>query len=305
MAERRMFAKTIIDSDAFLEMPQSTQLLYFHLSMRADDDGFINKPRAIMRTVGCKDDDIAILGAKKFIIPFDTGVVVIKHWLIHNYIAKDRYTETKYKEEKGSLGLDENKAYTTRIQDVDTPSTQVRLGKVRLGEDNKEILGHDEIMTEDRDFTTRFELVKTAWNDSGLKPPIRKSTFDITQDDRSALAGIMRNYSDSEIIESINNYCSVKASREHEIKNPYQSFIGFIKGGVEKFVTEANPFETFRIRAPAWKQESRSALDERPDATSPEEIRREREEAQEGAMSPEEYEAALEKLHSSLRPALG
>lgn len=135
MAERRMFAKTIIDSDAFLEMPQSTQLLYFHLSMRADDDGFINKPRAIMRVVGCKEDDLKILAAKKFIIPFESGIVVIKHWKIHNYIAKDRYTETKYKEEKATLGLDENGSYTNRIQIVDDCATQVSLGKGREGED--------------------------------------------------------------------------------------------------------------------------------------------------------------------------
>ena len=107
-----MFAKTIIDSDAFLDMPANTQLLYFHLSMRADDDGFINNPKKIQRMVGCSDDDIKLLIAKKFIIPFESGIVVIKHWKIHNYIAKDRYTETKYKEEKGMLMLDENNAYS-------------------------------------------------------------------------------------------------------------------------------------------------------------------------------------------------
>jgi len=106
-----MFAKTIIDSDAFLEMPQSTQLLYFHLSMRADDDGFINKPRAIMRIIGCKDDDLSILAAKKFIIPFESGIVVIKHWKIHNYIQNDRKQDTKYQEELSMLELDGNKAY--------------------------------------------------------------------------------------------------------------------------------------------------------------------------------------------------
>lgn len=111
MAERRMFAKTIIDSDAFLDMPHSTQLLYFHLSMRADDDGFINNPKNIMRTIGCKDDDMKILTTKKFIIPFESGVVVIKHWKIHNYIRNDRYKETKYKEEKNLLRIDENNAY--------------------------------------------------------------------------------------------------------------------------------------------------------------------------------------------------
>jgi hypothetical protein len=95
MAEKRMFAKTIIDSDAFLEMPQSTQLLYFHLAMRADDDGFVNNIKSIMRNIGCKEDDAKVLIAKRFIIPFESGVVVIKHWRIHNYIQKDRYKQTK------------------------------------------------------------------------------------------------------------------------------------------------------------------------------------------------------------------
>lgn len=143
MAERRMFAKTIIDSDAFLEMPITSQLLYFHLSMRADDDGFVNKPKSLMRMVGCKDDDLKLLFVKKFLIPFESGVVVIKHWKIHNYIRKDTYTETKYKEEKSTLELDENSAYrlaeTSPLQicdeSVTSPSTQVREGKVSTGKD--------------------------------------------------------------------------------------------------------------------------------------------------------------------------
>jgi len=138
MAERRMFAKTIIDSDAFLDMPQSTQLLYFQLSMRADDDGFVNNPKSIMRNVGCKEDDMRVLSGKKFIIPFESGVIVIKHWKIHNYIQKDRYHETKYKQEKATLTTDENGAYTKCIQDVSIMDTEVRLGKDRLGKDSKE-----------------------------------------------------------------------------------------------------------------------------------------------------------------------
>jgi len=145
LAARRMFAKTIIDSDAFLEMPQSTQLLYFHLSMRADDDGFMNKPKSLMSMVGCKDDDLRILISKKFILPFESGIIVIKHWRLHNYIAKDRYTETKYKDEKSLLSIDENNSYvlnngmyTECIQVVDELETQVRLGKDRIGKDIKE-----------------------------------------------------------------------------------------------------------------------------------------------------------------------
>ena len=151
MAERRMFAKTIVDSDAFIDMPTSARLLYYDLGMRADDDGFVNSPKKIMKFSGASDDDLRILSAKKFIIPFESGVVVIKHWKIHNYIRKDTYTETKYKGEKAMLYTDENNAYSTtnpllnsgeetpstiRGRDVDEPLTQVRLGKVRLGKDS-------------------------------------------------------------------------------------------------------------------------------------------------------------------------
>ena len=142
MAERRMFAKTIIDSDAFLDMPLSAQCLYFHLCMRADDDGFVNNPRRIMRMVNATDDDAKILIGKKFLIAFESGVIVIKHWRIHNYIRKDTYNETKYKEEKSELELDENSSYTLRGRLVDGSSTQVRLGKDRLGKDNNESRTH-------------------------------------------------------------------------------------------------------------------------------------------------------------------
>lgn len=111
MAERRMLAKTIIDSDAFIEMPMSSQLLYFHLHMRADDEGFINKPKTIMRMLGAKDDDMNILISKKFVLVFESGVVVIKHWRIHNYLQKGRYIQTKYTDEMSQLELDEKGAY--------------------------------------------------------------------------------------------------------------------------------------------------------------------------------------------------
>ena len=147
MAERRMFAKTIIDSDAFLDMPATTQLLYFHLSMRADDDGFVNKPKSIMRMIGASQNDAELLVQKKFVIPFDSGVVVIKHWKIHNYIRKDMYKETKYKEEKDRLIFDENNAYklpcdktvTKPLQDCVESLTQDRLGKDSIGKDSIDI----------------------------------------------------------------------------------------------------------------------------------------------------------------------
>ena len=139
MAERRMFAKTIIDSDAFLDMPLSTQALYFHLSMRADDEGFINNPKKIQRMIGASEDDLKVLIAKRFIIPFESGIVVIKHWRIHNYIQKDRFKETVYKEERKLLSVKDNGAYTldtSCIQDGYALETQVRLGKDSIGKDS-------------------------------------------------------------------------------------------------------------------------------------------------------------------------
>ena len=133
MADRRMFSKTIIDSDTFLDMPLSAQALYFHLSMRADDDGFVNNPKKIQRMIGASDDDCRLLIMKQLIIAFDSGVIVIKHWRLHNYIQKDRYKPTLYQNEKSTLELDESKVYTKCIQDVSNMDTQVRLGKVRLG----------------------------------------------------------------------------------------------------------------------------------------------------------------------------
>ena len=155
MAERRMFAKTIIDSDAFLDMPLSTQALYFHLSMRADDDGFINNPKKIQRMIGCSDDDLKLLLAKSFIIAFDSGIIVIKHWRLHNYIQKDRYKPTIYQSEKSMLCEDKNHVYsldTGCIQDVSKVDTQVRLGKDRLGQDR---IGEDSIAST----TTGSEIV--------------------------------------------------------------------------------------------------------------------------------------------------
>ena len=142
MADRRMFSKSIIDSDAFLDMPMSAQALYFHLSMRADDDGFVNSPRRIQRMVGACDDDCRLLVSKQFIIPFESGVVVIRHWRIHNYIQKDRYKETIYLSEKSELSQDASGAYaldTDCIQDVSKLDTQLgkdSIGKDSIGKDN-------------------------------------------------------------------------------------------------------------------------------------------------------------------------
>jgi len=140
MAKRRMFNLQIIDTDAFLEMPISTQLLYFHLVMRADDEGFVGSPKKIMLLIGAQDDDFKILIAKRFILVFNSGIIVIKHWFIHNTIRMDRFTKTTYEEEKKQLKIKENKAYTENGNHLATNGNQndnqwlpqVKLSKVKL-----------------------------------------------------------------------------------------------------------------------------------------------------------------------------
>ena len=137
MADKRMFSKTIVDSDAFLEMPLSAQAVYFHLSMRADDDGFLNNAKKIQRTINASDDDLKLLVLKRFIIAFDGGIIVIKHWRMNNYLRNDRHKPTVYQEELAMLNIKENGAYTLKndtenclgIPNDNQMATQYRLDK--------------------------------------------------------------------------------------------------------------------------------------------------------------------------------
>ena len=137
MAERRMFSKTITESDFFLDMPLSTQALYFHLCMYADDDGFLGGYRKIMRMCGATQNEYDLLIGKNFIIEFDDGVVVVKHWLMHNYLRKDRYKPTSYLKERNMLFVKENKAYTLDSEQgnpLGIPTVDV--GKGSIGKDS-------------------------------------------------------------------------------------------------------------------------------------------------------------------------
>lgn len=138
MANKRMFSKQITTSDAFLDMPVSSQLLYFHLNMEADDDGFVGNPKRIMRMLNVADDDLKILLAKRFLLAFKSGVVVIKHWLLHNAVRKDMYQETQYLDEKKGLKIKENKVYTEIRNDSVTKPLH-RLDKDRLDKDRLDI----------------------------------------------------------------------------------------------------------------------------------------------------------------------
>lgn len=147
-----MFSRAVIDSDTFIDMPISARLLYYDLGMRADDDGFVNSPKKITRMIGASQDDLKILIQKRFIIPFESGVIVIRHWRVHNYIPKDRYHETTFREEMESLTIKDNREYVSRfdcgvnteciqdesmtdtecIQDESKMDTQIRIDKNRV-----------------------------------------------------------------------------------------------------------------------------------------------------------------------------
>ena len=137
MANKRMFSKQITNSDAFMDMPVSSQLLYFHLNMEADDDGFVANPKRVMRMLNVGDDDMKILLAKRFLLSFESGVVVIKHWLLHNAVRRDMYQETQYLEEKKQLQIKDNKVYTEICNESVTVPLH-RLDKIRLDKDRIE-----------------------------------------------------------------------------------------------------------------------------------------------------------------------
>ena len=169
MAERRMFTQKIIDSDAFLDMPLSTQSLYFHLNMRADDDGFVNNPKKIQRMIGASEDDLRLLLAKRFILGFENGVIVIKHWRMHNLLRKDRYNPTQYQEQMGRLEVKDNGAYTEKDVVATTwqppgnqMATQDSIGKVSI---DKGSIGEVIVLDEPAPQTTKKKPTKHKYGE--------------------------------------------------------------------------------------------------------------------------------------------
>lgn len=165
MANRRMFSLKVVDTDKFLDMPSTTQALYFHLGMRADDDGFVSSPKKIAATVNCGTDDLKLLASKGYIIPFESGVVVITHWKQHNYIQSDRYQKTIYKEERDLLALSGNvyRLDTENIQEVSKTDTQVRLGKVRDNINTNSAFDNELINTSKASKTSINDFFESIW----------------------------------------------------------------------------------------------------------------------------------------------
>lgn len=218
MAQKRMFTMKIVDSDAFLDMPATTQCLYFHLNMRADDDGFIGNPKRIMKITGASEDDLRLLIAKRFVLTFEDGVIVIKHWRMHNTLSRDRYAETSYTDEKKMLLLKDNGSYSltggnpiddTRLIERSGRQTQQRRNKdatkthaekgLDIDKDNKLIVSKDTICQTD------VRRVIEEWNklqEVGINP-IR----DIKPSSKRCqlLKGRIREYGIDEVLNAINN----------------------------------------------------------------------------------------------------
>lgn len=199
MAQRRMFTQKITESDSFTTLPPTTQCLYFHLCMSADDDGFSNKIRQAMFNAHADQNDFEMLVQKRFILPFDSGVIVIKHWRMHNLIRSDRYHETDYVEEKASLILKKNGVYTdvppcgipcdnqmatNGIPSDNQMEPEVRLGKVRLGykesKEKKEDINYQEVADLYNDTCVSLPRLRTL-SDSrkrAIKTLLKKHTLE-------------------------------------------------------------------------------------------------------------------------------
>ena len=200
MATRRMFSLDVVNTDLFLDMPVSAQCLYFHLGMRADDDGFIASPKQIMRMATCTQDDMKILVSKGFVIPFESGIVVIRHWKQHNYIQSDRYRKTKYTEEKDRLELKDNVYVldTERIQSSSKADTQYRLSK-------------DIVRDRDNNYSVHFE---SFWNAYPRKKEKAKAY-------KCYNARINDGYSEEELLTAATEYakeCKERKTEERYIK---------------------------------------------------------------------------------------
>jgi hypothetical protein len=265
MAQRRMFNQTVVDSDAFLDLPPTAQNLYFHLGLRADDEGFIDNVKTVKRLVSAKDDDLQILLDKRYLLEFESGVVVIKHWKIHNTIRKDRMNPTLYVEEKNLIVEKKNGIYTERNKSIDskelgndsidaatntqscTPSIEENSIDYNRIVENK---GEESI-----NWSQRFEEYKKIWTDNGL-PPYTPTFLNIPN--FSEVANRMAMYEKAAVSNSIENYAKLLPNNP----SPFQTFINFLmKDGVDKFRSESHPEKRYNIDTPNENVDYREGYD--------------------------------------------
>lgn len=215
MAEKRMFAKTIVLSDAFLDMPLTARCLYFTLGMLADDDGFVNNPKGVMRQCGASEDDLKVLLSKKFLLAFESGVIVIKHWRINNYLRNDRYHETTYISEKNELLVDEQGIYhKTDDYEGGIPSSGIpREDKIRLDKNSIKVLDKSNTMSDFSSPTQKntskkpsdIDKVVESWNELSAKGLNRVTKINPTTNRGKMLKARLKEYSLDDVLKAIDN----------------------------------------------------------------------------------------------------
>lgn len=166
MARKRMFRLDVLETDAFMDMPLTTQALYFHLNLRADDDGFIGNPNQIVRLIGASMDDLKLLIAKRFVIAFEDGVIVIKHWRMHNTLSAYRYKETNFIEDKALLKIKENKAYSLTSGDEICDERLIEIAHRQTKDNTKTTL------EENRREENSIDKVNNKKNSAFVKPTL-------------------------------------------------------------------------------------------------------------------------------------
>lgn len=222
MAERRMFAKTIVLSDAFLDMPLGARCLYMTMGMLADDDGFVNAPKSIMRQCGASDDDLRVLITKKFVLPFDSGVIVIKHWRINNYLQKDRVQPTKYVDEMAMLTIDENGAYTQPCIQDSVYIDKYSIDKDSIGKNSIDLIISNEMIC----CTGDVQRVIDAWNSLGLGQ-VRKVVSGTQRE--QLLKKRIKDYGIDDVLRAIENVRSSKFLNGNNNKGWIITFDWFLK----------------------------------------------------------------------------
>ncbi|MCR4755635.1 MAG: hypothetical protein K5868_08925 [Lachnospiraceae bacterium] len=141
MARKRMFSFDVINSDRFLDLPLATRGLYFHLNCEADDDGFISSALRTLRAVDGTEEMLNELVNAEYLIKFDSGIYLVKHWLLHNCIQKDRYTPSIHTKERGQVNVVDRiyclSSYTDCIQNGSNLYTQISIDKSREDKDRE------------------------------------------------------------------------------------------------------------------------------------------------------------------------
>lgn len=256
MAERRMIKTSVVDSDAFLDMPSTAQNLYFHLNVRADDEGFVDSPKGIMRKVGANQNDFEILLAKRYLLSFDSGVIVIKHWKLHNMIRTDRIKPTLYKEEKCVITEKENGVYTDSPPQIDDISPRnaaecpPRVGEGSIGENsreektNKKEKSDFEAETPEESALNQIQQVVDHWNGFENLPKCKYQPITLGSIATSDILSKISVFGLPDVLNAITNLSNHYESEERRYR--ISSLKGLFSGdSFDRWTDDAKPWERY------------------------------------------------------------